>query len=319
MERLEAARVIVDLCPMGAAAITTSGFPIDRHRVAGLLGFSAPLQNSYSCIAATDYLTSVYSAIALIFLHIGRTIQDFQFWSSFEVGQLYLPNAFVQISSIMPQKRNPVPFEHLRHLSSQAVGRSRAVIDVMHNTPFTDMTDSEADTHEMGYQVFDVGHRVLDLLTATISAGRIDPERVAVNLSRSCATITELADWLVRSEGLSFRLGHEIAADVARGVVAMAGDLPSDGYPVFLKAFEHHVGRKPAADAAEFARMVSPEHFVSVRDRFGGPAPAAMDAALTGYDTALTGFEARAQASRQHEADAAAELDRRILDIARGG
>jgi len=319
MERLEAARAIVDLCPMGAAAITTSGFPIDRHRVAALLGFSAPLQNSYSCIAATDYLTSVYSAISLIFLHLGRAVQDFQFWSSFEVGQLYLPNAFVQISSIMPQKRNPVPFEHLRHLSSQAVGRSRAVIDVMHNTPFTDMTDSEADTHEMGYQVFDVGHRVLDLLAATISAGRIDPERVAVNLSRSCATITELADWLVRSEGLSFRLGHEIAADVARGVVAMAGDLPSDGYPVFLKAFEHHVGRKPAAGATEFARMVSPEHFVSVRDRFGGPAPAAMDAALAGYDAALAGFEARAEANRQHEADAVAELDRRILNIARGG
>ncbi|AMJ59732.1 argininosuccinate lyase [Bosea sp. PAMC 26642] len=319
MERLEAAREIVDLCPMGAAAITTSGFPIDRHRVAGLLGFSAPLQNSYSCIAATDYLTSVYSAIALIFLHLGRTVQDFQFWSSFEVGQLYLPNAFVQISSIMPQKRNPVPFEHLRHLSSQAVGRSRAVIDVMHNTPFTDMTDSEADTHEMGYQVFDVGHRVLDLLTATIRAGRIDPERVAVNLSRSCATITELADWLVRSEGLSFRLGHEIAADVARGVVAMAGDLPGDGYPVFLKAFEHHVGRKPAADVAEFAKMISPEHFVAVRDRFGGPAPSAMDAALTSYEAVFEGFEARATAFSRHEAEAAAELDQRVLDIARGG
>lgn len=318
MERLEAARAIVDLCPMGAAAITTSGFPIDRHRVAELLGFSAPLQNSYSCIAATDYLTSVYSAIALIFLHLGRTIQDFQFWSSFEVGQLYLPNGFVQISSIMPQKRNPVPFEHLRHLSSQAVGRSRAVIDVMHNTPFTDMTDSEADTHEMGYQVFDVGHRVLDLLTATIRAGRIDPERVAVNLSRSCATITELADWLVRSEGLSFRLGHEIAADVARAIVAMAGDLPSDGYAVFTRAFAHHVGRAPVADAGEFARMVSPEHFVAVRDRFGGPAPAAMDAALAGYEAALANFEARAADAAQNERAASDELDRCILDIARG-
>jgi argininosuccinate lyase len=319
MERLEAARAIVDLCPMGAAAITTSGFPISRHRVAELLGFAAPQRNSYSCIAATDYLTSVYSAIVLLFLHLGRPIQDFQFWSSFEVGQLYLPNAFVQVSSIMPQKRNPVPLEHLRHLSSQAVGRARAVVDVMHNTPFTDMTDSEAETHEMGYQVFDVAQRVLDLLTATLQACRIDSERVAANLSRSCATITELADWLVRSEGLSFRQGHEIAAEVARAVVAMSGDLPTDGYPAFVLAFERHVGRKPVADAAEFARMVSPEHFVAVRDRFGGPAPAAMDPALAGYRVALDAFAARAAAIAAREAAAADELKRRIQDVAKGG
>ena len=318
IERIEAARAIVDLSPMGAAAITTSGFPIDRHRVAELLGFAAPLQNAYSCIAATDYLTSTYSAIALLFLHLGRPVQDFQFWSSFEVGQLYLPNAFVQISSIMPQKRNPVPFEHMRHLASQACGRARAVVDVMHNTPFTDMTDSEAETNEMGYQAIDAGLRVLDLLTATVGAGRIDPDRVAVNLSRSCATITELADWLVRSEGLSFRLGHEIAADVARAVVAMAGDLPSDGYGAFRTAFEHHVGRAPAADAAEFARMVSPEHFVAVRDRFGGPAPAALDIALSGYRDALAGFEARAGEHAARERAAGEELSRRIDAIAGG-
>jgi argininosuccinate lyase len=318
MERLEAARDIVDLCPMGAAAITTSGFPIDRHRVAALLGFAAPLRNSYSCIAAVDYLTATYSAIALLFLHLGRPIQDFQFWSSFEVGQLYLPNAFVQISSIMPQKRNPVPFEHLRHLASQTVGRARAVGDVMHNTPFTDMTDSEAETHEMGYQAFEAGHRVLSLLTAVIRAGRIDPERVAVNLSRSCATITELADWLVRDEGLSFRLGHEIAADVARAVVALGGDLPSDGYAAFVDAFARHAGRQPRADAEDFARMVSPEQFVSLRDRFGGPAPKAMDAALADYRDSLAGFERRAQAITARERSAAAELESRIHEIARG-
>ena len=118
MERFEEVRKIVDLSPMGAAAITTSGFPIDRGRVAELLGFSAPLRNSYSCIAASDYITSTYSAIDLMFLHLGRLIQDFQFWTAFEVGQVYVPNAFVQICSIMPQKRNPVPVEHMRLLAS---------------------------------------------------------------------------------------------------------------------------------------------------------------------------------------------------------
>ncbi|MDQ0515800.1 argininosuccinate lyase [Kaistia geumhonensis] len=318
MERIEAARAIVDLCPLGAAAITTSGFPVDRHRTAELLGFSGPLQNSYSCIAAVDYVTSTYDAVALMFLHLGRPIQDFLFWSSFEVGQLYLPNAFVQISSIMPQKRNPVPFEHLRHLAGQTVGRARAVVDLLHNTPFTDMTDSEAETQEMGYQAFEVGHRVLALLAATLSAGRIDPERVAVNLDRSCATITELADRLVREEGLPFRLAHEIAAEVARAVVASGGSLSDSGYPAFAEAFARHVGRPPVADREAFRGMVSPEAFVAVRERFGGPGPAALGAALAGYRGALRAFAGRAAAIGERQASAAATLERRMHEIAEG-
>lgn len=283
IERLFEAYRIVDLSPMGAAAITTTGFPTDRARVAELLGFAAPLQNSYSCIAGVDYITSTYSAIELMFLHLGRPIQDFQVWTSFEVGQIYVPNSLVQISSIMPQKRNPVPIEHLRHLASQTAGRAHAMLTVMHNTPFTDMNDSEGETQAMGYQAFASAYRVLDLLAALVEQIRIDPKRVRDNISRSCITITELADSLVRREGLSFREGHEIAASVAKAVVAMGGDLVSDGFGPFTVAFEKATGRPSALDETSFAEIVSPEYFVSVRTRFGGPAPEPLNAAIAGY------------------------------------
>ncbi|HTN63706.1 MAG TPA: argininosuccinate lyase [Devosia sp.] len=306
--RLFEAREIVNLSPMGAAAITTSGFPIDRRLVARLLGFSAPLQNSYSCIAAVDYVTSTYGAMELMFLHLGRPIQDMQFWSSFEVGQLYVPNALVQISSIMPQKRNPVPIEHLRLLASQTFGRARTMLDVMHNTPFTDMNDSEGETQGMGYQAFDSAFRVLDLLAALVGQVRIDPERVANNIRRSCITITELADSLVRREGLSFREGHEIAAAVAKAVVGMDGDLPVDGFDPFVTAFEAATGRATTIDASLFAELVSPEHFVAVRDRIGGPAPAPMAAAIAGYREKAADFAALMRRHADVEAAAAAEL-----------
>ncbi len=283
IERLFEAYRIVDLSPMGAAAITTTGFPTDRALVAELLGFAAPLQNSYSCIAGVDYITSTYAAIELMFLHLGRPIQDFQVWTSFEVGQIYVPNSLVQISSIMPQKRNPVPIEHLRHLSSQTMGRAHAMLTVMHNTPFTDMNDSEGETQSMGYGAFASAYRVLDLLAALVTQIRIDPARVAQNIRRSCITITELADSLVRREGLSFREGHEIAAAVAKAVVAMGGDLMSDGYAPFGAAFEQATGRASTLDEATFAELVSPEYFVSVRTRFGGPAPEPLNAAIAGY------------------------------------
>ncbi|MFJ7356859.1 argininosuccinate lyase [Phyllobacterium sp. NPDC097923] len=309
MNRFEEARQIVDLSPMGAAAITTSGFAIDRARVAELLGFSAPLRNSYSCIAAVDYITSTYSAIELLFLHLGRLIQDFQFWTSFEVGQVYVPNALVQISSIMPQKRNPVPIEHMRLLASQTFGRARTVLDVMHNTPFTDMNDSEGETQSMGYEAFVSAGRVLDLMASFVSAIRIDSERVTGNIRRSCITITELADSLVRREGLSFREAHEIAATVAKAVVAKQGDLPTDGFEPFAAAFERATGRKPAVDRDQFAEIVSPDYFVRVRSRFGGPAAEPMAEALSSYRDRASAFAKLAADHAASESRAAHELD----------
>ncbi|MGV8938679.1 MAG: argininosuccinate lyase [Allorhizobium sp.] len=315
IERFAEARRIVDLSSMGAAAITTSGFPIDRARVAHLLGFAAPQRNSYSCIAAVDYITSTYSAIELMFLHLGRLIQDFQVWTSFEVGQIYVPNALVQISSIMPQKRNPVPIEHLRHLASQTFGRARTMLDVMHNTPFTDMNDSEGETQGMGYEAFASASRVLDLMASLISQISIDPDRVDQNIRRSCITITELADSLVRIEGLSFREAHEIAAATARSVVATKGDLPNDGYQPFVKAFEHSLGRAPSVDVEKFKEIVSPEHFVAVRNRFGGPAPEPMQAALSFYRGQLAAFDTDAEQAAARQTAAAAELQEKFTAL----
>ncbi|WP_377299268.1 argininosuccinate lyase [Rhizobium sp. SGZ-381] len=315
IERFGEARKIVDLSSMGAAAITTSGFPIDRARVAQLLGFSAAQRNSYSCIAAADYITSTYSAIELMFLHLGRLIQDFQVWTSFEVGQIYVPNALVQISSIMPQKRNPVPIEHLRHLASQTFGRARAMLDVVHNTPFTDMNDSEGETQGMGYEAFASASRVLDLMASLIGQISIDPQRVDQNIRRSCITITELADSLVRIEGLSFREAHEIAAATARSVVAAGGDLPNHGFEPFRAAFAQAVGRTPSIDLQAFQEIVSPEHFVAVRSRFGGPAPEPMQSALSSYREQLAALEAQADAFTARQSAAAAELQQKFTAL----
>lgn len=307
--RLEEARAVVDLSSMGAAAITTSGFPVDRQLMADLLGFAAPQCNSYGCIAAVDYITATYSAVELLFLHLGRLVQDFQVWSSFEVGQIYVPNAFVQISSIMPQKRNPVPIEHMRHLASQTVGRARMVKDIMHNTPFTDMNDSEGESQAAGHGAFDTGSRVLRLLAAFVPMVRIDDDRVANNIDRACITITELADTLVRQENLSFRQAHEIAADTAQAVVAAGQSLASGGYESFSAAFRTTVGRETRMQPDDFAEAVSPAYFVKVRVCFGGPGAAPIRDALNVYRAALEDYTASAQARARREADAVSDLD----------
>jgi argininosuccinate lyase len=119
----------------------------------------------------------------------------------------------------------------------------------------------------------------------------------------------------VRDEGLSFRQAHEIAAHVARAVVAIEGDLQSDGYQPFADAFTAAVGRSPRIDAVRFAEIVSPAYFVAVRDRLGGPAPAAMDAAIAEYRAAHADFQQRGHRHAAQEAAALGELEGRFNDL----
>ena len=308
LQRISDAKKLLDYCPMGAAAITTTGFPVDRHRMAELLGFVAPKRNSYGCIASVDYITGLYSSIKLLFLHIGRITQDMAFWSAFEVGQLYVPNSLVQISSIMPQKRNPVPIEHLRHLASVTAGRCDTIVNTMHNTPFTDMNDSEGEVQSAGFSAFDSGSRVLELLSAFIGVVSINEQKVQSNSDSACATITELADTLVRDESLSFRQAHNISAGTAKATLSKQIAL-CDGYNEFEKVFKEQTGRLPLMDKNTFFSTVSIKSFVNARDRFGGPAPIAMKEALDHYSHELNELTARAAAAHNRSSLAQQELN----------
>lgn len=295
--RLRAALATVDRCTMGAAAITTSGFGLDRPRVAGLLGFSQVLENSYGCIAVVDYIAETYAAVKVMALGLGRFIQDLNSWTGFEIGHIRVPDAFVQISSIMPQKRNPVPVEHLRLLCSLAAGRAEAILTTLHNTPFTDMNDSEGEVQSAGYAAFDTIERALILLTAFMEAIGIDETRTRRHIAESCITITEVADTLVREEGISFRQAHEIASHLAKRMIARQETLETLPMAAFTAAFIEIIGREPAISEARFRFIASPEHFVAVRTMPGGPAPAALAASLAGYRAVLAGHsEARVAA-----------------------
>ncbi len=283
IERVTHAARYPDKSSMGAAAITTSGFDLDRARMAELLGFAEVQENSYGCIAAVDYATSVYAALKLVFVHLGRFVQDLNAWTGFEIGHLYVPNAYVQISSIMPQKRNPVPVEHLRLMLSLAASRAEAVIAAVHNTPFTDMNDSEGEVQAAGYEAFDTGHRAVALLAGFLGSVQVDEAKVRKHIDEACITVTELADSLVRVEGLSFRQAHEIAAKLARRMIDTGERFQTVPFQAFAEAFREVAGRVSALAESEFRRVTTPEHFVAVRTMPGGPAPAALDMAFARY------------------------------------
>ena len=189
----------------------------------------------------------------------------------------------------MPQKRNPVPIEHMRHLASVTAFRCDSIVNTMHNTPFQDMNDSEGEVQAAGYAAFESGARMLDLMTAFLPACAIDGARVAANGDAACVTVTELADTLVRAEGLSFRRAHEVAALTASAALTARAPL-SAGFDAFARAFAA-VGRPapPRSSAAAYAESVSLAGFIARRDRPGGPAPAALHAALAAYARGVHG------------------------------
>ena len=165
-----------------------------------LPSFREPMLNSYGCIASVDYLTGLLSAVRLAAIHLGRVAQDLTAWTAFEMGQLRVPGSLVQVSSIMPQKRNPFPVEHLRHLLSTAAGRADAAVRTAHNTPHADMNDSEGEVQAQVHGALEIAGRLVDLMAALVPACRVDGARVRRTLDAACATITELGDTLVREE-----------------------------------------------------------------------------------------------------------------------
>jgi argininosuccinate lyase len=199
--RLQAAFSTVNRSPLGACAISTTGFPIDRDFTAHLLGFEGLQLNSYGAIAATDYLTETASAIATAMLNLGRVTQDFLTWCTAEFGYLRLSNAWVQISSIMPQKRNPVPFEHVRVLASKALAQSQGIFTCLHNTPFGDINDAEDDLQPLVFNATGDAARALSLFAAVMEGCEVQTERMAERAASDFLTVTELADTLVRKEG----------------------------------------------------------------------------------------------------------------------
>ena len=313
VERLRQASRYPDMSSMGAAAITTSGFPLDRAAMADLLGFAEVQENSYGCIAADDYLTSVYGGLQLLFIHLGRFSQDLNAWTGLEVGHLHVPDAYVQVSSIMPQKRNPVPVEHLRLLCSLAAGRAQATLAVLHNTPFTDVNDAEGEVQAAGYAAFEAGSRALRLLAGFIRAARVDEARVRQHIDESCITATELADSLVRSEAISFRQAHEVVSGLVRGMLERGERFPTVPYRAFAEAFAGVTGRPPRLSEVDLRRFTTPEHFVAVRTLPGGPAPGPLGASLLRYRRELDLARAWLDEYRARIAD----VDRRLAERAR--
>jgi argininosuccinate lyase len=282
--RLRAAYASTNRSPLGACAITGTGFPIDRDLTSDLLGFDGPTGNTYGSIATVDYLLESASAAAVLTTGLGRFVQDLLLWCTVEFGYLRLGEGFVQSSTIMPQKRNPVALEHARAIGSKALGQVSAIMMSVHNTPFGDIVDTEDDLQPLVAAMFRDATRAVTLVGAAMRDAVFDVARMEARAADGGTTLTELADSLVRERGMPFKTAHAIAGRLSGS--CQLNDPAA--VAVMLRDISREVlGAPLEMSEAELAEIMSPRHFIDVRTTRGGPSPIETSRALAQAGAAL--------------------------------
>jgi argininosuccinate lyase len=303
--RLQAAYASTNECPLGACAITGTGFPIDRALTSDLLGFDRPTGNTYGSIATVDYLLESVSAASVMVAGLGRFVQDLLLWCTAEFGYLRLPDGFVQVSSIMPQKRNPVALEHARAIGSKSLGQASAIVLAVHNTPFGDIVDTEDDLQPLVASTFRDAVRAVTLVAASLKGAQFDVARLEARAAEGGTTLTELADHLVRTHTLPFTTAHTIAGRLLRA----HRERPDAPLGAILATVSGDLLGVPLQYSdAQIAHIMSAKHFIEVRRTPGGPAPAETERAITASRAALQTDRAWLTRARERLATADATL-----------
>jgi argininosuccinate lyase len=294
--------------PLGAGALTTTGFPIDRVYAADLLGFSGVVENSYDAVAASDHVGELAGCHVVLATSVGRFVHDLLFWASSEIDAVRLASEFIQISSIMPQKRNPVALEHVRSALSRVLGACTGAWASAHNVPFGDINDPVDDLLPELTGTHRSLSGSLDLLRRVVGTMTVRAEAWAPALAGTFATSTELADTLVRETGLRFPEAHATVARLVARRRDRGRDLSHVTAAEVAEAASEAVGRPVHLSERAIARALDAAAFVAARDGRGGPGPHAVDEMLRNARADLT--KSRETGARMRDAIAAARARR---------
>lgn len=213
--RLHDARERMNECPLGAAALAGTTFPINRDQTAKTLGFRAPTRNSLDSVSDRDFALEFLSAAAICASHLSRLAEELVIWSSPQFGFIRLSDAFSTGSSIMPQKRNPDGAELVRAKTGRISGHLTALLMVMKGLPL----GYNKDTQEDKEAVFDASDSLLQCIAAMrgmIADMQVNTDKMRKAAEAGFPEATDLADWLVREKGLPFRLAHGISARIVQ-------------------------------------------------------------------------------------------------------
>ena len=207
-ERMEDAWKRINIMPLGSAALSGTGFPIDRKYTAKLLKFPEVSHNSIDSVSDRDFAVEFCSASAILMMHLSRFCEEVVLWSSSEFNWLELSDAYTTGSSIMPQKKNPDAAELIRGKSGRVYGNLVSLLTLMKSLPLAYNKDLQEDKEPI-FDTVDTTKMSLAIFNGMMKSVRfktIPLDRVDIS---GFLTATDMADYLT-GKGVPFRLAHEI-------------------------------------------------------------------------------------------------------------
>ena len=216
-DRLQDCRKRLNICPLGAAALAGTTYPIDRDFTAKMLGFDRATRNSLDSVSDRDFAIEFCSAASLILMHLSRFSEELILWTSAQFNFIDLPDRFCTGSSIMPQKKNPDVPELVRGKTGRVYGNLTSLLTLMKSQPLAYNKDNQEDKEPL-FDTIDTLKDCLRAFSDMVPAIKANKKEMYESTLKGYATATDLADYLVK-KNMPFRDAHEVVGKaVALGI-----------------------------------------------------------------------------------------------------
>jgi argininosuccinate lyase len=262
--RFTDARKRLNECPLGAAALAGTSFPIDRAMTAKALDFDRPTRNSLDSVADRDFVLETLSSASICAVHLSRFAEELVIWSTPQFGFIKLSDRFTTGSSIMPQKKNPDAAELVRAKPGRILGAFTSLLLVMKGLPLAYSKDMQEDK-EPAFDAIDALSLAIAAMTGMASDMEPATENMAAAAGSGFSTATDLADWLVRVLAMPFRDAHHVTGTL----VALAEKKTCALDELTLEDMQ---GVEPNITREVF-KVLTPHASASSRKSLGGTAP----------------------------------------------
>jgi argininosuccinate lyase len=307
LQRLKGVYGRINLCPMGAGALATTSFPINRERVAELLGFDGLVENSIDAVGSRDFILETIAALTLIAVNLSQLAEDLIVWSSPDFGVVELPDDFTSTSSMMPQKKNPEVPEVIRARASHVLGDFVAAAAIMRGMPSTYNLDFQEVTPKLWEAVESV-QTSLKILAQLVLNLKVQSD-VSEKGLKSFVAATELANMLVRKYSIPFRSAHKIVGSLVKLLIESKRSFKDATPELLQKVAQDNIGITLSIKAEDIAESVDPKKIVESYNVTGGPASTEVSRALVARKKSLAEAKSNINKLKQALEDAEKKLD----------
>jgi argininosuccinate lyase len=278
LQRIQAAYARVNLCPLGAGALATTSFPINRERAATLLGFDGLVENSIDAVGSRDFVLETLAALTLASVNLSQLAEDLVLWSSFGFGVVELPDDFTSTSSMMPQKKNPEVPEVIRARASYVLGDFVAATTILKAMPSAYNLDLQEVTPKL-WEAVETVNGSLKMIAQLIPKLKVQSDVNEKSL-KSFVAATELANMLVRKYDVPFRSAHKIIGALAKTLIESKQTFKDASPTLLAKVAKETAGISLKVDQKDLSESIDVKKIVESHNVTGGPAPATVKKAL---------------------------------------